>query len=292
MKETLILLTGAYRFDNLIHVCKSIENLYNIYIDKFDIRWLICKDQYNGFGDFQGFIDYVNNTNINYCVIDTGKPNQKNYGGDLFNEPLKQYVSEENLNDPWVYVLDDDNIVHPRLFEIFETCINNNFYGNKQVITTINKWNCGHNREIDSSIFILPDRSNFIREWFLFDPSALIVKYSILEKYEFFPARFLYDFEWMNLKLLYGEYTNTIWYTDYDGGNNALGRHLIGSYHNALAHCENIDEYKNCNNLNLEVMLYDSSINTPLMIPVLDKETKEKIIDLIYKETEKYERKA
>ena len=51
MKETLILLTGALRLDNLINIGKSINLHYDKYKDNFNIIWLICKDQYNGYGN-------------------------------------------------------------------------------------------------------------------------------------------------------------------------------------------------------------------------------------------------
>ena len=51
MKETLILLTGSMYWDNLIDVGKSINLHYDKYKDNFNIIWLICKDQYNGYGN-------------------------------------------------------------------------------------------------------------------------------------------------------------------------------------------------------------------------------------------------
>ena len=93
MKETLILITGSMYWDNLIDVGKSINLHYDKYKDNFNIIWLICKDQYNGYGNIDSCIDYLNTTNIDYIIKDSGLPNQKNYGGDLFNIPLQEVIA-------------------------------------------------------------------------------------------------------------------------------------------------------------------------------------------------------
>ena len=286
MKETLILLTGTYRFNNLIHICKTIEDQYNKYIDKFDIRWLICKDKYNGFGDIEKFIAYINNTEINYQIIDTGKPNKPNYGGDLFNVPLFQYVQEQQLKNPWVYVLDDDNILHPILLDIFERCLDNEFYEGKEIITTINKWHVGHNREIDKDIFLKPTENDFIREWFIFDPSAVILRYSVIERHGFFSNEFLYDFYWLNFKVLDKEKENIIWFNDYD---HSFGRHIVGSYHNCLVKEKDIERFENIDTLNIDICLYDTNIEAPQLVPMLSNESKEKILNIIREEINRYE---
>ena len=115
-------------------------------------------------------------------VYYSGKPNQSNCGGDLFNIPLSNFIHENNLDNPWIYILDDDNIIHPRLISSFIKCANNNFYGNKEIITFINKWDCGHNREIDDYMITYKSDKEPRLEWFLFDPSQVIIKYSIIQK--------------------------------------------------------------------------------------------------------------
>ena len=284
MNETLILITGAYRLNNLVKIAKTINYRYNKFINKFDIRWLICKDQYNSIGNINDVINYLSITNINYKIIESGKSGQSNYGGDLFNNPLIQYIKQENLDNPWIYILDDDNILHPRLFEIFSTCIDNGFFDNKEIITTTNKWHCGHNREIDKNIFLLQNRNHWIQEWFLFDPSSVILKYSIIEKYGFFSNEFLYDFNWLNLNVLSHEYYNIIWFHDYD---YSFGRHLVGTYHNGLVDKKEIDKFKDIDNLNIDIILYDNDVELPQMVPILSEESKQKIKDIIYEEINK-----
>jgi len=281
--ESLILITGAYRLDNLLNIAKNINQYYDKYSNLFNIYWLICKDQYNGFGNIELTIDYLNNTNIKYKIIKTGKPNQPNYGGDLFNEPLKQFVNEYKLDNPWVYILDDDNIIHPNLLKIFQVCLENNFFGNKEIITTINKWHCGHNREINKEIFLLPSPSGWIYEWFLFDPSSVILKYNIIEKYGFVSNEFLYDFNWLNFKVIGNEINNTIWFNEYE---NSYGRHIVGSYHNCLVKQEDIQKLSDVNidDLNVDILLSNFDIEYPQNVPILSSETKRKILELIKQE--------
>lgn len=285
-KETLILLTASCRYDNLMYLAKTIEPQYKKYIDKFDIRWLICKDQYNGTGNIKKVIKFIDKTNINYKIYDSGLPNHKNFGGSIYNEPLQKYVQEEQLDNPWVHFLDDDNILHPRTLEIFNICLENDFYGNKEIITTINKWHCGHNREIDEYSFLQADESGFIREWFMFDPSSVMLRYNIIEKYGFILDDFLYDFHWLNMPVIQNETENTIWYNYYDG---SYGRHLIGTYHNGLVKSENLNPFVNMESMNMDIILYDSNIELPQMIPILSQETKEKIFKLIQRDVKKFE---
>ena len=47
------------------------------------------------------------------------------YRQDLFNIPLQEVIVERNLDDTWVYVMDDDNVLHPNLFYTFNKIINN-----------------------------------------------------------------------------------------------------------------------------------------------------------------------
>lgn len=149
--ETLILMTGTYRLDNLLKIAKSINKYYDEYISKFNIIWLITIDQTHAIGNIENTIEYLNSTNIHYNISYVNINKDKVYGGDLFNDTLKQYVLENNIN-PWVYVLDDDNLLHPSLFNTFNICLNNSFYGNKEIILLTLKWDDTYIREINEDI--------------------------------------------------------------------------------------------------------------------------------------------
>ena len=57
--ETLILMTGTYRLDNLLKIAKSINKYYDEYISKFNIIWLITIDQTHAIGNIENTIEYL-----------------------------------------------------------------------------------------------------------------------------------------------------------------------------------------------------------------------------------------
>ena len=67
-------------------------------------------------------------------------------------------------------------------------------------MTTVNKWDCGHNREIDDMLITYESHKyeGFKMEWFLFDPSQVLLRLSIIQKYGYFGTDYLYDFNWLN----------------------------------------------------------------------------------------------
>ena len=215
--ETLILMTGTYRLDNLLKIAKSINKYYDEYISKFNIIWLITIDQTHAIGNIENTIEYLNSTNIHYNISYVNINKDKVYGGDLFNDTLKQYVLENNIN-PWVYVLDDDNLLHPSLFNTFNICLNNSFYGNKEIILLTLKWDDTYIREINEDILGVSDNKNFIQGEHMIDPSATILRYNILKKYGMFPPIYLYDFKWLNPLIWEEQKLNNIIYYHYYSG--------------------------------------------------------------------------
>ena len=55
--ETLILMTGTYRLDNLLKIAKSINKYYDEYISKFNIIWLITIDQTHAIGNIENTVE-------------------------------------------------------------------------------------------------------------------------------------------------------------------------------------------------------------------------------------------
>jgi len=51
-----------------------------------------------------------------------------------------------------------------------------------------------------------------------------------------------------------------------------------------------LDDYFDYDTMNMEVTIYDSSVNLPKMIPVLSSKTKEKILQLIKKDIKNFEK--
>lgn len=280
--ETLILMTGTYRLDNLLKIAKSINKYYDEYISKFNIIWLITIDQTHAIGNIENTIEYLNSTNIHYNISYVNINKDKVYGGDLFNDTLKQYVLENNIN-PWVYVLDDDNLLHPSLFNTFNICLNNSFYGNKEIILLTLKWDDTYIREINEDILGVSDNKNFIQGEHMIDPSATILRYNILKKYGMFPPIYLYDFKWLNPFLWKEQKLNNIifyhYYSGYDKG-------YVNAYHNGINDIDNIKSYnEDINNLIIDVHVSNMDVTKhSAYVPILSNNIKEKIYKLILEE--------
>lgn len=281
--ETLILMTGTYRLYNLLKIAKSINKYYDDYINKFNIVWLIIIDKNHAIGNIDILIQYLSSTNIRYNInyIDINK--DKIYGGDLFNNALQQYILKNNIN-PWVYILDDDNLLHPGLFNTFNVCLNNSFYDNKEIIILTCKFDEGHLREVYKESLGIPDKNDFVEAEHMVDTSAIIMKYSIIKKYGMFSNEYLYDFDWIN-PLLWEEndLNNIIFYVNYSFDYNA---HYVNSYHNAIKDINNIESYdEDINNLIIDVHIQDMDIRKhATYVPILSNNIKEKIYELVLKE--------
>lgn len=137
MEQDIIFITATLRLDNLEYLAKSIKKA-KLANPEFRIHWAICIDRYNAYSQpFAGGDplsigkveddkltmlaqdigqEYLDNNRIEGSVFFSGKPNQPNYGGDIFNGPL-HFLKEQKFRDsnPLVYILDDDNLVHPLL---------------------------------------------------------------------------------------------------------------------------------------------------------------------------------
>lgn len=281
MKETLILLTGSMYWNNLMDVAKSINLYYDKYKDKFNIIWLICKDQYNGKGNIDSCIDYLSTTNIDYIIKDSGLPNQKNYGGDLFNIPLQETIAERNLDDAWVYVMDDDNILHPNLFYTFNKIINNIDTTNRYGIILTKKSMAGHVHEMHLQSICQQCDNNIIYIFNIPDPSQCILKYSFIKNNGFIPGEVNYDYKWY-VPTIRNNKDKFIYYNEYNGWISDM----INAYHNNLRHLEDIDKF--INDFNNKETYIDVAIQnedtTPINFPILSNEAQEKIINIIKQE--------
>lgn len=127
MKKELLFLTAAVRLHNLKQVGQSIIDAKRLNSD-WNFNWLICVDDENG-KYITGTEHYIGQKAVKAVEFDIEEVShivktdivvvkglsigQKHYGGDLFNQALKKVYSDHD--DCFVYILDDDNIVHPML---------------------------------------------------------------------------------------------------------------------------------------------------------------------------------
>jgi hypothetical protein len=265
--ETLLLITGTYRLYNLVKIAKSINKYYDEYINKFNIEWIICVDQTHSIGNINNVIEYLKTTNIKYSISYITTNKDKIYGGDLFNSSLEYYVVNNSVN-PWIYILDDDNLLHPSLFNTFNICLNNSFYDNKEIILLTIKWDSTYIREINENTLGIPNKNDFIEGEHMIDPSAIIMKYNIIRKYGMFSNVYLYDFKWLNPLLWKEQKLNNIiyyhYYCGYDKGH-------VNSYHNGIKDANNIKSYnEDISNLIIDVHFSNMDVTKhSTYIPIL-----------------------
>lgn len=235
----LVILTGAYRLDNLKIQVKSIKNSLQKYACDFYVTWLICKDQYNAYGnlDIDLIFNEVSNSGMLFqaFMMDVGKPNQPNYGGDLFNEPVQWFLSNNPHVNPWFYILDDDNLMHPYIFRTLLRCQELS----KRIIwmTKIRETGIVDQaiKETAFSKYILGDEY-FIPTNFCADPSQLLIKGDLLTEVGGYGSGFKYDFEWCTP--LCQKYIDEVaFYNNFDDNIDD-----IHCYHNGIRSKKEIEE--------------------------------------------------
>lgn len=116
----IILLTAVTRPKNLPIMAESVRRTFGeTESDRakngFSITWIVVRDKYNCKGSFDDVKSELDWCGIEFSIAESGIEGKKNYGGDLFNEPLFDLfqIKLSNGIDPWIYIFDDDNILHP-----------------------------------------------------------------------------------------------------------------------------------------------------------------------------------
>jgi hypothetical protein len=198
-KPQLLIITPSSRRDEIIRIAKNIRDSFSE-IDDVNVFWLIAYDEFNSKGNksIDEIFDELHKINISWGFIPSGKSQQKNYGDDILKAPLIS-IKENCFSeiDPWVYILDDDNLICPLMVSQLRKMLDTANEKHKRVI-----W-MSMNREdgfIDTvrrySIYGKGAFNNY--EWsyadeFMPDPSELIIKYSKLEEIDFYGNGYGYD---------------------------------------------------------------------------------------------------
>jgi hypothetical protein len=267
----LTLLTGSMHWDNLQRIADDL--IKQLPKHDFQINWIICLDQYNGSGSTEAGLltlqEFCNMGGIRTWLYKSGKPNQKNYGGDLFNDAIFDYLSKKPVDwDPWIYILDDDNLVHPFIFDVLRKC-----QGNSKRIIWLSKHRetgitdqappgMAMNSHWDSGAEFTPAQLSP-------DPSQLLIRASLIQEVSGYGAGFTYDFEWC-LPFCRSHRDEIIFFPEF----NPNSIDIIHSYHNAL---RTKDEYDK----DMEMLSDPDSITAQhLYIEGTDEDHKPKIYPL------------
>lgn len=116
----LLLVTAVLRSENLIYIAKSIVDAFN---GESDVKpfWIMCIDKFHS--DItplriKRLEVFCLEHQLPYAVYYQGEDSDANYGGALMNAPLQDLKNKIYPDsNPYVYVLDDDNIVSPNLIK-------------------------------------------------------------------------------------------------------------------------------------------------------------------------------
>ncbi len=125
----ILLVTAVLRTENLYPIAKNIAKRFK---DETELRpvWVWCFDQYNAdmspLNIKKAEVVCLEN-NITYVMYYQGTQGQENYGGALMNGPLQDLKNKVYKDsNPLVYVLDDDNIIHPNFIATVKNyCLEN-----------------------------------------------------------------------------------------------------------------------------------------------------------------------
>lgn len=194
----IMIVTPCLRIDNLSKICDSIEREFS---DRRDVNvlWVICVDQYNAYGDWNKFAtENFYKKRVNIVICNGGKEGQeKSYGGDILNngvQYVKYYYYGDNI-DPWVYVMDDDNVACPLMASQARVMTDIANEKGKPVIWMSMNREDGFIDTIRSySIFGKGAFNNVtFADEFMPDPSEILIKYSKLKDIGFYDCGHSYD---------------------------------------------------------------------------------------------------
>lgn len=196
----IVFLTAALRIENLPYIAKNIVETFKSETTLHPV-WLICIDKYNSKYtklDIKKLEVYCLENNLDYEIFYEGDEGKENYGGTLMNGPLN-HVKETRYQvmNPFVMVLDDDNILSPNLLPfIHQHCMDNEFTWWLNMVDE-----CGtqrFSRKCDRLAFIRKNEYNVIHRCSTLDPSQLLIRLNSLLALGGFGTTRFYDFEMMN----------------------------------------------------------------------------------------------
>lgn len=259
-EKSIILVTAALNWDNLINVAMSINKYKDIFKGN-KLIWLVCHDKYNGHGDKYEVIRYCNACNISIVCYDSGLPNQANYGGDIYNKPLQDLSNRLSLDpiNTWIYILDDDNLVHPNLFRTFEVAIKNT--PNCRMIWMNYMIESGVIPDVRSDNAMTVNRNNTMYNNFP-DPSCIFIRLDKLQEVGWYDSGFDYD-----LKFGKKAIENHLDEISFPDTHMLYYKHLVSAFHNGQQGLHNIDKDLNkikdgiLNDITLRTQSWDDNPN-------------------------------
>jgi hypothetical protein len=252
--DNVYLLTGLYKetvqLDQLLHsIIIAVNDLDVNKITTFNFYWIIIIDPNSKWKSNTEVIHknisrYRQLTIVNEMGVNSD--NNPHYGGDIFNNFLINGSSHEEVPKPsdkdWIYILDDDNLVHPFLFLSLDECVESNH--SVRLIWTTCKLSTGITRECSGPEAYLPDNNGWISSHRMMDPSQILVRYDLLKSIGFYTNGHDYDFT--TGRLLWDKVKdNPESYCMYDTIDKGFGQDKWHSYWNGAVNLPTLNDWKN-----------------------------------------------
>lgn len=244
---TIVLITPVLRTNNLIYIAKNITERFknSEHLKPF---WVLAFDKYHAdISDesIKPIREFCESVKLSYRIYLEGEDTDANYGGALMNFPLndikKQYFKKEN---PLVYVLDDDNIIHKNFVQFVEEhCIDNEFVWWLNMLDEIGAQR--FSRHSDRLAYVLGYGINkgfrIIHRCSSCDPSQVVIRLDKLLELGGFANRRDYDYDFMNK--IYRNDAHLDELMRYQGSKPWIpdNNFYITCYHNGLVTNENIE---------------------------------------------------
>ena len=244
----ILLVTAVLRPKNLQAIANNIAYRFKNETELHPV-WVWCFDQYNADMsplDIKRAEVCCLENDISYVMYYQGKEGQANYGGELMNGPLqdlKKRVYKDS--NPLVYILDDDNIIHPNFIDtVKKMCLNNE---NTLWMNMLDEFGSHRFVRYADRLAYLPGTGRnqgfrIIHPCASCDPSQLVIRLNTLLDLGGFDNTRDYDYKFMN-KIYRNEngldqnmifQGTTPWLRDND--------FYMSCYHNGLVTNEMVDE--------------------------------------------------
>ena len=197
-RKHLVIVTPCSRPENLPRLAESIYDAFKD-IEGVQPFWVICHTLHEGDDpDMSKPFEALNRLGLLWTYYPVVTEQDKIYGGDVMNEPLIYTLKNYFVDlDPWVYVLDDDNLFCPLMAKQMKTMLDVAESRDKDAI-----W-MSMNREdgfIDTiRWYSVYGRGKLNESWnapadeFMPDPSEMLMKASLLKKMDYFDGGYTYD---------------------------------------------------------------------------------------------------
>lgn len=288
----IILLTAVIRVKNLPIMYDSIKRAFGATYEErlkngvSNLQWVIVKDRYNCKGDISEFYKTLFEDKFPFYGFEDGKPNQKNYGGDIYNNALKWLFNNYCINgrDPWIYIFDDDNVINP-LIPYFVSKMDEK-YPNKRGIWLRYEGINGcpydiHEYNAFTEFFnIANSKKLYYRNP---DPSGVVLKASVYK--ENFPLKGRVDYDYTHMREIVRKLFHNGELAFPDDIENWKDR--VGAYHNGIRFDEDLKwDIEHCEDLGLTCVVQDNRLsptNYGRHRFIIPKEANKEILEIIKK---------